>query len=1120
VSDVRIERVARKGSGKGGGQSSVTTPHQPVEYPNTLRSRATVRILEVLSEGVVYGLHGGDSGSIWQSVFVDDTPFGDAAGNLNYNLYSGEFRYGLPSQDWVPGFPIAEAEFAVGIVCTPSVPVVRACNTPISAVRYKVRIPALYTQESDGDVVGASVSYAFDVQINGGLWTNFVTERIYGKTMSPYERAVRVQLPPDALIMGSTVNIRIIRLDPTPDPHTANTIAWSSYTEIQDGQLAYDDTCVIAMTIDAEQFQNVPQRSYLLDGIQLQTPTNYNGRTHGYSGDWDGSFTSQWSNNPAWVLYNLLTNPRWGLGSQLDPAAVDKWSFYTCAVHNDGSVPDPATGGVELRFTCNCVINTRQDAYVVLQAIASNMLAQIYYSSGTIFLVQDRYMATPMRLFGPADIEGGLFDYSSADVRSRFTAAAITWNDPGDSYNPAVELVQDPALVAAQGYRETQQTYFGCTSRGQAIRYGRWLIYTSQYEVETVTFRVGLENADLRPGDYISLNDPARAGARLAGRLLQDDGASTVTLDAVDDAMRATPTAWQIYVTLGTAADPHNRPRIMVLQVVSVADSQVTVSGKTEPLPPGSMWMATSSAVLPTPWRVAAIVDRGAGSYEITATEYHNEKFAYVEQGVLIPPPSFSLVPTGPLAPPTNLAYREYIYLDGSGVPQFGVVVSWSASVDARVTRYQLELSSDQGEYRIYRQIAGVSQDVPAMRQGAWNAAITGFDNIGRKAPVATLSFTPLGLSALPLAPDALYITPQGPLTTLSWVPTGEIDVVFYWLKWAPQTDGTAIWENATTSIARVNRDTTQITTPTRAGTFMLKSIDSLGQESATWVSAILSPQISERVAVIDKEEQPAWSGNPGSHWTVNSGELWLAPPSAPEAVPPGVFPGERGTTINATPTRTDVYTFASGAIGGFTIGVSPIGGIGNPYDLGLLTANVSLVGIVDGYGRFASAVMARWVPLAAAKPLAMGKSAQWDAHIEYQVSQDGVAFGPWTPLKSTLVTGRLFAFRLVGVLYDLATTMRISRAAVILEVPLRSLRGNDQALDGTGHLSVVYPNGGFVSTPNVQITARQSLAPGGNIVITASTATGFTVEHRNAAGAATAGGSIDYYVQGFGGHL
>lgn len=1123
--EIRIERiedprgtvVARKGGGKSGG-GGITTPNKPNIMPNTLRSRATARITELLSEGPVWGLAPvGNASTMWQAVYLDGTPVADAGGSFNFGLMDGHFRYGYPSQASIPGYSQTESEVVVGVKCEPFTPVVRAVNAPVSAIRYKVRIPALYDQEGDGDVVNASVAYAFDVQIDGGPWTNVVTERIHGKTTSPYERAVHAYITngEDA----TTINCRIERIEGGPAPNIQNDIYFQGFTEILYDHMSYDNSCVVASTIRADEFQSVPSRAYLLKGLMIQVPENYTTDTHAYSGDWSGVFKVDWTDNPAWILYGLLTNERWGLGKYIEAGTVDKWSFFEAAVWNDYWMWNFG----EFRFTCNCVINTRQDAYAMLQAVASNMLAQLYYSNGTIFLVQDRPQTSPVRIFGPADVENGLFDYTSADVRSRYNAVPVQWNDPDDEYRPAVELVQDNHLVAIEGYRPAQpQALFGCTSRGQAIRWGRWFIYTNHYETEVVTFKTGIENADLKPGDYILINDPSRAEARLSGRILDGSVVGELTLDKLDPFMIAQPTASSLYVTIGSAAEAEN-PTILSLGIVSVIDAaagRIAVSGMASPIRNGSMWLARSGQVEPTPWRVAAISDR-EGMYEITATEYHNEKWQYVENNVLLPPPVFSLAPTGPLLPPSNMSFSEFIYRDASGQVQFGIVLSWSASPDARIQSYQVELSGPGGDYRRFSDLGGVAQEVLAMRQGEWTAALLGFDNIGRRTQVVSLTFIPVGLTAVPQPPSALYLSPQGALTTVTWVPTGEVDVAYYWLKWSPQTDGSATWSHATTSIARVPYNATELTTPTRSGTYMLKAIDALGQESELWAEAIQLIQRTERVHVIDLPQEPDWLGDRGAYWHQNVDQLWVPPPDAPETIPAGVFPGDRAVALNKTPTRVAIYTFPASV------------------DLGMVTAGVSTVSLVEAFGAFFGTVMADWTtlaevdplasgsgntmsswrPLAAANPLALGGSNEFDAHIEMRVSQDGVTFEDWSPLKSTIITGREFEFRLIGVVYDLLTTLRCVSASVTLEVPLRNVQGEDVALNvTTGALSVVYPIP-FMATPTVQITARQSLSAGGNIVITASDETGFSVQHKNSAGANVGGGSIDYFVQGYGGH-
>jgi predicted phage tail protein len=1112
------QRIARKG----GKSQSTAQPYRPVEYPNTLRSRTTARIMEVLSEGQIQGMatyHSGDPGdNFWRGVILDGTPV--FTGSYNFNLYNAAFRSGLPQQDPVPGFPMAEAEVAVGVECKPYDAVIRQLSSPnISRVRVMLRFAAMYMTELDGDVNGTDVSYEIDYQLDGGGWIYGTAETLYGKTMSPYERTFEIYLGWYGQAT-STIEVRVTRLTSDPDQGEANKFFWSSYTEVQDGTLSYDDTALMAVTVDAEEFPNIPTRGYLLDGMLLQIPNNYDpwNRTYANGGLWDGTFYSAWTNNPAWVLYNLLINERWGLGRYLDVNAIDKWSFYTAAIYNDGWVPD-SKGSWQPRWTCNAVVNTRQDAWQLLTAVASNMLATLYFANGTVFLVQDAGYLAPTRLFGPADVTNGAFDYTGTDYRSRYNAAAITWNDPDDDYKPAVELVQDGALVAEQGYRETQVTAFGITNRGQAVRLGRWLIYTSQYETEAVSFSVGLENADIRPGEVININDPGRAGARLAGRLLHDDGTDTVTLDRTPGTM-SSPGGWTLYFQIASAADAQ-KPTIYATSVIELlAGNQLRVTSKPAGAEAGTMWLLSASAVNPTTWRVAAVTDAGGGIYTILATEWDLYKAAYVDYGVYVAPPSTSLLPKGPLAPPSDINFAEYIYLDAAGKPNFAVIISWTASKDPRVVRYSLEMSGPGGDHRLFQNIAGISQEVPDMRQGEWTVRLRAFDGLGRYSIVVNYSFVPVGLTAKPLVPTGFFITPQGGnLITLIWLPTGEIDVMFYWIKFTPRlTD--ASWDRATTSIARVDRNTTQVSTPMRAGTYMLKTVDSLGQESDSWIEAVLEPQQTETSIFFDWHEEPDWAGTLGPKWHINVDELWLPPPVAPEPIPPGIFPGDRGLLLNSTPTKLGTYIF------------------GNSFDLGASTT-VIMTAYIDGYGTLflgdpmalwsplssqsplaagTHGTISAWVPLAMAVPLATGTSKNWDAHLDARVSVDGTTWQPWFPLKSTIITGQKFEWRLHGVLYDLETTLRITEAHVVVEVPLRNVQGADAALDGTGHLVVTYA-APFLVTPTVQITARQSLAPGGNIVITESDRDHFKVEHRNASGVATAGGSIDYFVQGYGGH-
>lgn len=436
-----------------------------------------------------------------------------------------------------------------------------------------------------------------------------------------------------------------------------------------------------------------------------------------------------------------------------------------------------------------------------------------------------------------------------------------------------------------------------------------------------------------------------------------------------------------------------------------------------------------------------------------------------------------------------------------------------------------MEMTGPRGDYRIFTQIVGVSQDVPAMSQGEWTIYIRAFDGIGRRSPPLIYTFTPIGLTAKPLPPLHFHASPQsGNLLTLQWTPTGEIDVDYYWIKFSKRTINEA-WQLATTDIAQVSWKTVQVSTPFRAGTYMIKSIDSLGQTSVEWAEVEVIPQSNDDHTVLDNHEEPAWAGVK-DHFTIvaSDGELSLWPPYPDDLPPdPNIWPGPRGTIDNNIPTWMGTYYFAT------------------DLDLGVPTT-VTMTAHVEASGRFQATpvnidswptmaeidpiagapslayAMISWVPLASARPLAASNSLYWDAYIEMQTSSDGVTFTDWVPLKSVVITAQAFRWRMIGLIYDHQTEIRVIEVSVIVDIPLRSVHGDEVELDATGHLTVTYA-APFHVTPTVQITVREDIPPGGDIVIIESDRDHFTVECRDHLGAVHAGGTIDYFVQGYGGH-
>jgi len=493
------------GGGKGGGGGGRVA----VESPDSLRSKAFARVLDLISEGEIVGLVDGA-----KSIYLDETPLQNEDGSYNFQGVELVTRTGTQSQSYVPGFPAVENETGVGVEVKASASVTRQISNPeIDAIRVRVSIPQLTEQNiSNGDLLGASVEYAIDVQSNGGGFVTYLTDTVSGKTTSKYERSYRVELTGSA-----PWDIRVRRI--TPDSTKAalqNKTFWESYTEIIDAKLRYPNSALVGIKIDSSQFNNVPRRAYDVKLLKVRVPTNYDPVNRTYTGIWNGSFKVEWTDNPAWCFYDLLTNDRYGLGGLIDQTQVDKWALYSVARYCDELVPD-GFGGTEPRFTCNIYIQSRAEAYRVIQDMASIFRGMVYWQSGAVTVSQDA-PADPVYLFTPANVVGGNFVYSGSSAKARHTVALVSWNDPEDFYRQKVEYVEDAAGIARYGIIQTNITAIGCSSRGQANRVGRWLLYSEQSEAEVVVFKTGMEGAVARPGQIIQVADPVRGGARRGGR--------------------------------------------------------------------------------------------------------------------------------------------------------------------------------------------------------------------------------------------------------------------------------------------------------------------------------------------------------------------------------------------------------------------------------------------------------------------------------------------------------------------------------------------------------------------------------------------------------------------------
>ncbi|MDT8894171.1 phage tail protein [Halomonas sp. I1] len=758
------EQIQGEKGGKGGGGSQ----RVPREAPNTLRSASKARIIDLIGEGPIVGL-----ADDLKSIYLDDTPLQNEDGSFNFDGVNVYTREGDPDQAHIPGFPAVETVQDVSVQVTQGSPVVRSItNQAADAVRVTVQLPALSRQNKEnGDLLGTSVEVAIDVRPDGGAWQEARRDLIEGKTTSPYQRTYRCELPGSA-----PWEVRVRRLTEDSDSAVlSNDTYWASYTEVIDAKLSYPDSALVALEVDAQQFgSTIPSRSYDLKGRIIRVPSNYDPEARTYSGIWDGSFKLAWSDNPAWIYYDLAGNARYGA----DLANVDKWGLYTIGQYCDELVPD-GYGGEEPRFTFNTQMANAEEAFTALQTLASAFRGMTYWGTNTVMAVADM-PAEPAKLVGPANVIGGEFQREGSGLKARHSVALVTWNDPEDGYRQQIEVIEDPDAIQQYGWRKTEVVAAGCTSRGQAHRMGKWILYSERAETETLSYRAGLDHADLRPGEIIAVSDPARAGARLTGRLLAT-GIESLTLDAVpDDTSNGT---WYLDVVMPSGGIERREIASFDGQAV-----ELTSPLSAEPVD-GAMWVLSSSSVEPEHFRVLSVTEEDAHTYAITALAHDPDKFARVEQGLDLPERPDSLVPTGPVIAPLSIDVQAFTYLAG-GTEHQGLSISWTPSDDPRVMRYRLEVKGPEDvSWRTIYTGEGTSVSERDTGPGQWQIRVAGVTGIGNVSPWATLTTNVAGL-LMPTPPDSVDISVGTLYITLNPVGQYPGQQFEFWRSSAPLETG------------------------------------------------------------------------------------------------------------------------------------------------------------------------------------------------------------------------------------------------------------------------------------------------------------------------------------------
>ncbi|AKJ41483.1 host specificity protein J [Pragia fontium] len=679
---------------KGGGSQG----HTPVEVPDSIRSIAKAKILLALSEGEIA------TGITSRDIYLDNTPLTNTDGTDNFSGVRWEVRYGTQYQDYIKGMPDTSNETVIETEVSSIKPWVKSLNnTQIDAVRIRLGFPALIRQNKNGDTTGTRVEYVIEVATDGGGYIAMVEGVIDDKTTTLYQRTHRIDLP--SAKTGWLIRVRRI----TPDSNTARVtdkFKVEAIAEVIDVKLRYPNTALLYVEFDAQQFPNrIPLISTKAKGRIIRVPTTYNPETREYIGIWDGSFKWAYSNNPAWVFYDLALNETFGLGDKLDITQVDKWELYKIAQYCDQMVPDGRGGnGMEPRFLCDVYIQSQNDAFNVLRDIASIFRGMTYWSGNQLCVIADIPRDVDFN-FNRTNVENGEFNYGGGSQKNRYSSALVSWDNPENHYQSELEVISENDLIRRYGINQTEISAIGCTRQTEANRRGRWALLSNRND-RTVNFVTGLEGYIPLPGQIIGIADRLLSGKTIGGRVKSVDGRN-ITTDRVSDAKAGD----RLILNL-----PNGKSEGRTIQ--SVKDNIITVTTLYSELPEAqAVWLIDADDLAIQQYRVTNISDEGNNKFSITGVWHDPDKYTRIDTGARIPDRIISVIPPSIQSIPNNIAISSYSSVN-QGISNTTLRVSWDGVKDA--IAYEAEWRKDNNSWISVPRTSALGFEVPNIYGGRY----------------------------------------------------------------------------------------------------------------------------------------------------------------------------------------------------------------------------------------------------------------------------------------------------------------------------------------------------------------------------------------------------------------
>lgn len=1065
-----------------------------------LQSEQRIRILDVLGEGQIAGLKNG-----WQSVYLDGTPLQNADGSFNADGVQAWFRSGTHRQEPVPDNDGIESESGVGVELKEGQAITRRIINPdVNSVRFTLSVLQLFKQDKQtGEFTGGAVAHSIQVSTNGGAFVEVARLDFNGKTFSKFPKEIKIRLA------GSGPwDIRVVRLTAnSSDPLLSNGSMWDSYTEIVEQQMYFPYSAYASLDLPARAYQSIPRRTYNILGRRILVPTNYDPASGTYTGVWDGNFKDAYSNNPAWVFMDMLLNVRYGLGQYIGITNVDKWALYSIAQYCDGLVPD-GRGGTERRFAINVALTNQQEAFDLLSDMASAFRGILYAEEGSLRAVADM-PHDPVATFTNASVVDGKFSYAGSDFRSRHTVALVGWNDPGGLGQTRIAYVEDTEGIKRFGLIESQLAAFGCISESMAIRAGKWMLYTERMETEVVSFETNAQAVYIYPGAVIQISDKLHAGERRAGRIMGVVDERTVVLDAPVEFVPGI--AYTLGIVMG---DGTMEKHPLVAQAGPASVVQISDPLWSGTVRQGAIFLVTSTDLMPTQWRVTGITEGEGGKIGVTALAYSPNRYAEIEYGIKIPEDDTSNIKLRP-DPIRNLLIVEELYLVNPTQVAERVNLSW----ESREPRFLVRYRKDNGNWT---ETTTTSPAITlAVSPGLWDFEVTAINAAGVRSIPTLRSYMVVGRTAPPADVQAFGLQPISDIGLFTWNANKELDVIVggrFELRYSPDL-ASVQWASAIPIMVSVPGSAVSVEIPLRAGTYLIKAQDSLGNYSINPAIIVTTYQgVTDQRVIWQECDQPDFPGRrvnlefrPDLNSLVigTTGNEW-------DLMTEDLFPGGMDTWPNVDVLQVVPDGYNGGAY--YMEETLDMGGVFTTR----LTVFMRAFPYVEGQGFFddRETDMDTWPDFDAIEG-----DAQASAKVFVRQTDDDpngwtdtggqfheAEWSDWQPFTIGNYRGRAFQFK-VEMQAQLGSNIALNEICVTADLSEKNASGNDIAYPGQ-KIHVAFAPVVFFYVPAIGITIQNGQA-GDFIKVTNQSPEGFDLEIFTSTGAQAIGRSFDWIAMG-----